>query len=145
MTRLADFAMIIGQLRCCPVKQMGKYWGFIAVAVAAYGWFSGSLAPGALLILSLLAFFYCLFQAPVWCCAATREGGFCRRNASGILMGCSYRQHRWQKLKMFIRTSAWGALGKRLITGFHGAATSLSALGTLISAVVATAALFVGK
>lgn len=137
--------MIIARLLCQAVKKLSKYWGFIAVALAAYGWFSGSFAPGALLALSLLALFFCLFRAPVWCCAATREGDFCRRNASGILMGCSYRQHRWQKLKMFIRKSAWGTLCKRLITGFHGAATSLGALGTLISAVAAVAALFAGN
>ncbi|GHH49407.1 hypothetical protein GCM10018775_45030 [Streptomyces umbrinus] len=44
-----------------------------------------------------------LFQAPVTCGAPVRgrEDG-CRNNASGLLLGCHIRQHRWQKLKPLI-------------------------------------------
>jgi hypothetical protein len=40
-----------------------------------------------------------LFAAPVWCGAENRSGGYCRNNATGLLLGCHLRYRRWQKLK----------------------------------------------
>ncbi|MCI2421554.1 hypothetical protein MOQ72_29375 [Saccharopolyspora sp. K220] len=119
------------------MKLLRKYWGYVAALVLVYGWFSGSLGPNILIVLSAVTFLYSLFQAPVWCCAETRNQEFCRNNANGILMGCWIREHRWQKLKWLVRRSAWGRLFGRLLSGFHGVAASFSAVGTLVSATAA--------
>jgi hypothetical protein len=42
---------------------------------------------------------FLLLGAPVWCGAENRSGGYCRNNATGLLLGCHLRYHRWQKLK----------------------------------------------
>lgn len=125
------------------MKLLGKYWGYAVAVVVVYGWFSGSLGPNILIVLSAVAFLYSLFQAPVWCCAETRNQEFCRNNAKGILMGCWIREHRWQKLKWFVRRSAWGQLSRRLLSGFNGIAASFSAVGTLVSAAAAVITLVV--
>ncbi|WP_143013099.1 hypothetical protein [Actinopolyspora mzabensis] len=124
---------------------MRKYWGYAVALVLLYGWFSATLGAGVLVLLSAATFFYALFQAPVWCCAETRGKNFCHNNASGILMGCHLREHRWQKFKMLARKSSWGRLFRRLCSGFHGVATSFSALGAMISAVAAVITLALGR
>jgi hypothetical protein len=53
----------------------------------------------AILALSLAALGYFLLQAPVWCGAETRTGEWCRKNSHGLLRGCSYRQHKWQRAR----------------------------------------------
>jgi hypothetical protein len=67
--------------------------------------------PLLLLILSAVAFGYFLFQAPLWCGAEIRhdpEGTGCRDNASGLLLGCYRRQHKWQRLKALFRLKQLG-------------------------------------
>lgn len=76
-----------------------RYWGYIALIVAVVGFFLHSLGFAVILILALAALGYFLVQAPVWCCAITREGLLCRKNSHGLLLGCSIRQHRWQRMK----------------------------------------------
>ena len=63
------------------------------------GFFLHSLGFAVVLILALAALGYFLVQAPVWCCAITRDGLLCRKNSHGLLLGCSIRQHRWQRMK----------------------------------------------
>lgn len=94
--------------------------GYLAALILVYGWFSGSLGPNVLVVLSVVTVLYTVFQAPVWCCAETRNQEFCRNNAHGIVMGCWTREHRWQELKWFVRSSTWGRLFRRLLPVFTG-------------------------
>ncbi|MFI6439078.1 hypothetical protein [Streptomyces sp. NPDC050759] len=71
-----------------------------------------------------------------------RDDG-CRNNASGLLLGCHIRQHRWQKLKMlFLRRqlreffSGLFSDGKATIVTLSGLASVVSALVALIPGVV---------
>ncbi|MDT0486130.1 hypothetical protein [Streptomyces doebereineriae] len=71
-----------------------------------------------------------------------RDDG-CRNNASGLLLGCHIRQHRWQKLKMlFLRRqlrefcSGLFSDGKATIVTLSGMASVVSALVALIPGVV---------
>jgi hypothetical protein len=123
------------------MKGIRKYWGYVVILLVIYGWSTASLGAGVLAVLSLIAFLYTLFQAPVWCCAETRQGQYCRNNANGILVGCWIREHRWQKLKMLIKLEHWKQLFGRLFSGINGAAATLASLGTFLSGVAALVAL----
>lgn len=97
-----------------------RYWGFVALLAAIVGWvglvagkFVASVI-GLILILSVVALGYFLFQAPLWCGAITREGTLCRNNSSGLLIGCHLREHKWQKLRMAFIPKAWQELNRGL-------------------------------
>jgi|HubBroStandDraft_5_1064220.scaffolds.fasta_scaffold441334_2 hypothetical protein len=76
-----------------------RYWGYLAVVVAVAGFALHSFGLAVILILSAAALGYFLLGAPVWCGAETRTGEHCRRNSYGLLRGCTFRQHKWQRLK----------------------------------------------
>jgi len=80
-------------------RLLTRYWGYLAVVIAVAGFFLHSLGLAITLALALAALGYFLVQAPVWCCAETRTGELCRKNSHGLLRGCSYRQHKWQRTK----------------------------------------------
>jgi|ERR1039457_5998846 hypothetical protein len=76
-----------------------RYWGHLAVVVAVAGFFLHGIGLAVVIALALAAVGYFLLQAPVWCGAETRTGEHCRRNSHGLLRGCSYRQHKWQRTR----------------------------------------------
>lgn len=121
---------------------MGNYWGFLAFAGLIVAWTSGA-APGFIVTLSALSALYFAFQAPFWCCAVNRDGTLCRKNATGILMGCSLRQHKWQKLKMTVIPNGWRTLNRGLWASPTQGVTTLAALATVVSGVVSVVALLV--
>jgi len=69
-------------MRAATKRRLARYWGYILVVILFFGWFYMQLDPVLLGIMSVLVVFYTLFQAPVPCCAKTREYEFCRNNAS---------------------------------------------------------------
>lgn len=123
------------------MKLVAKYWGFLLLVLAAGLWFSRSVGPGILIALSAATTAYFLFQAPIWCGAVNRDGTLCRKNASGILLGCSLRQHKWQKLKMAFVPRLWSKLNAGLWvnpgTGLATIGALLSLLSTAVGIVVA--------
>jgi hypothetical protein len=92
-----------------------------------------------LIVLSLLVTAFFLFQAPVWCCAVNRDGTLCRNNSSGLLLGCSKRQHKLQKLKMTFVPHAWRQMNRGLWASPREGLTTLGAIIGLLSTLVATA------
>jgi hypothetical protein len=106
-----------------------RYWGYLAVAVAAAGFLLHGLGVAVVLALSLAALGYFLLWAPVWCGAETRTGEPCRKNSHGLLRGCSYRQHKWQRTKQTFTPAGGRAI---LATG-----KSVSGALALIGGVVA--------
>lgn len=120
------------------MKAIGRYWGYLIFAALVVLWFGGTIAPWWLIGLSVLDIGYFLFQAPMWCCAVNRDGTLCRRNSSGLLLGCSLRQHKWQRIKMAVVPHAWRQLNRGLwASPWEGLAT----LGTLASVISCMAAL----
>lgn len=115
-----------------------RYWGYLLVVIVVALWAGGKAGPGALLLLSLAATLYFLLQAPVWCGAATRGDQMCRNNASGLLLGCHLRQHKWQKLKMMFVPAAWRRLNRGLWTDPR---TGLATLGAVLGIVSTVSAL----
>ena len=81
------------------LAKLWKYWGYVALAALPFAWLNTELGPVPIAVLSGVVVLYMLLQAPVWCGAENRDGSYCRRNSSGLLLGCSLRQHKWQKLK----------------------------------------------
>ncbi|MER7543551.1 hypothetical protein [Actinomadura sp.] len=124
------------------MKLLGQFWGYLLLIVLALAWWKGGVAPVILIVLSVAAVFYFFFRAPVWCGAMTRENRLCRKNANGILMGCSYRHHKWQKIKLVFFPRAWAELNRGLwatpregmttLAGLAGVVSSLAAVATLV-------------
>jgi uncharacterized protein YjeT (DUF2065 family) len=96
-------------------------------------------------VLSLFVTAFFLFQAPVWCCAVNRDGTLCRNNSSGLLLGCSKRQHKWQKLKMTLVPHAWRQMNRGLWVAPREVLTTLGAVMGIISAAAGTAVLISEK
>lgn len=83
-----------------------------------------------IVIVSAAVTFYFLFQAPVWCGAVTRDEALCRRNAAGLLMGCSLRQHKWQRIRMAFVPHGWRRLNRGLWTN---PSTGLATISTVVA------------
>jgi uncharacterized protein YjeT (DUF2065 family) len=90
------------------------------------------------MLLSIAATFYFLLQAPAWCGAVTRGEQMCRNNASGLLLGCHLRQHKWQKLKLAFVPSGWRQLNRGL---WSDPKTTLATIGAVLGIVSTVAAL----
>ena len=106
-----------------------RYWGYLAVAIAVAGFFLHGLGLAVILALSFAALGYFLLSAPVWCGAETRTSEWCRKNSHGLLRGCSYRQHKWQRTRQTFTPAGGRAL---LATG-----KSVSGALALVGGVVA--------
>jgi ABC-type multidrug transport system permease subunit len=119
----------------------GRYFGYLLLPIIVYGWASGNMSASFILIASSLAVLYMLFAVPAWCMATTREGLSCRRNSNGLLLGCSLREHKWQKLKMAVRASKWGELFGKFWSNTASAAAAVSAMAGVGSALAATVTL----
>ncbi|GAA2367355.1 hypothetical protein [Streptomyces carpaticus] len=119
------------------MKKFRAYWGYLVVAALIAAWGQVAAFP-VIFALSLAVAAYAAFQAPVWCGAVNRDGvTYCRNNAYGILMGCSKRQHRWQKLKMIVLRSKVGDASRALFPTAKEKFNAFLAVGGLISAVAA--------
>jgi hypothetical protein len=112
-------------------RLLTSYWGYLAIAIAVTGWVVHGLAWAVILALSLAAFGYFLLQVPVWCGAETRRGEWCRRNSHGLLRGCSYRQHKWQRVRQTFSPSG----GRALLETSKSVSGALSTIGGAVSAV----------
>jgi len=120
------------------MRGLRKYWGyllFVALITTAWTW---KLGPAVLIVGWTLVTAYFLFQAPVYCGAETRTGQLCRNNSSGILMGCSYRQHKWQKLKLAFVPRRWRELNKGLWVSGSKILATLGAIVAIVSGIVST-------
>jgi uncharacterized protein YjeT (DUF2065 family) len=115
------------------MKGFSRYWGYLAFIILVTAWWSRSVGPVALIVLSLLVTAYFLFQAPVWCGAVNRDETLCRNNSGGLLLGCSKRQHKWQKLQMAVVPHAWRRMNRGLWTSPQTGLATLGAIFGLIS------------
>jgi hypothetical protein len=131
------------------MRLLSRYWGFLALAAAVACWVGLVLGKvttsiiGLVLILSVGAVVYFLFQAPLWCGAVTRDGTLCRNNSSGLLIGCHLREHKWQKLKMAFVPKAWRELNRGLWATPREGVNTLAGLGSTVSALAAVVAILI--
>jgi hypothetical protein len=119
------------------MKLLTRYWGLVTLVILIVAWWVGGVQPALLIGLSLITAFYFFFRAPAWCGAVTRDKTLCRRNAKGVMMGCSYRQHRWQKLKMTFVPRGWVKMNRGLWMTPREGMTTLAGLASATSAIVA--------
>lgn len=117
---------------------MGQWWGVIAAALLIAAWINQAAGPVIVASLSALVLIWCFFQAPVTCGAPVRgrEDG-CRNNATGLLMGCHIRQHRWQKLKLLIVRRRVREFCTGLFSDGKETLVTLAAVGSFISGLAA--------
>ncbi|MBP2402495.1 hypothetical protein [Streptomyces syringium] len=119
------------------MRGIRSYWGFLAAALLVVVWGKGG-AWQIIFVLSLAVSAWALFQVPVWCGAVNRDGRtYCRENASGLLMGCRRRQHRWQKLKMVVARSKAGDVSRAIFPTAKDKFAAFIAVGGLASAIAA--------
>jgi hypothetical protein len=95
------------------------------------------------LVLSVAAVAYFLFQAPLWCGAVTRDNKLCRNNSSGVLIGCHLREHKWQKLKLVFIPKAWIKLNHGLWATPRDGVATLGGMGSAVSALAAVVVILV--
>ncbi|WP_405746114.1 hypothetical protein [Streptomyces canus] len=137
-------SMAASEARAKGLGGLGQWWGVLAGLLLIAAWINSAAGPAVVVGLSAATAAWCFFQAPVTCGAPVRgRDDGCRNNASGLLLGCHIRQHRWQKLKMLflrrqLRTFCSGLFsdGKATIVTLSGMASVVSALVALIPGVV---------
>lgn len=137
---------ILNNVRCMRAttkRKIAKYWGYILVVVLYFAWFHFDVSPGYLIAISLLILTYSLFQAPVPCCAQTRENELCRNNAVGLLRGCHLESHKWQNARMLADRQYWSRAASGIFSALSGKAAAVSAAAASVSAVAAAVALFI--
>lgn len=112
-------------------RLLTRYWGYLALAIAVLGFFLHSLGFAVILALSLAALGYFLLQAPMYCMAETRTGEACRNNSHGLLRGCAFRQHKWQR----VRQAFTPAGGRAVLAAGKSAGGFLALLGGVVAGV----------
>ena len=133
------------------MELLRRYWGFLALAATLACWVGLVLGrattaiAGLVLVLSVGAVVYFLFQAPLWCGAITRDGTLCRNNSSGLLIGCHLREHKWQKLRMAFIPKAWRELNRGLWATPREGVNTLAGLGSAVSALAAVVMILIVK
>jgi hypothetical protein len=91
-----------------------------------------------IIALSAAVLLWSFFQAPVTCGAPVRgRDDGCRNNATGLLLGCHIRQHRWQKLKMLIVRRRVREFCSGLFSDGKAVLVTLAAVGSFLSGLVA--------
>jgi len=132
------------------MRLLSRYWGILALTAVVLCWVglvAGSLAASsvalAILVLSVAAAGYFLFQFPLWCRAETRAGQPCRNNSHGLLIGCYLREHKWQRLKLAFYPKKWRELNRRLWSSAKDGAVTLGGIGSAVSALAAVIAFVV--
>ncbi|WP_078951935.1 hypothetical protein [Streptomyces sp. NRRL F-5755] len=117
---------------------LGRWWGVLAGALLVAAWGNSAAGPAVVITLSALVVLWSFFQAPVSCGAPVRgRVGGCRNNASGLLLGCHIRQHRWQKLKMLIVRRQVRAFCAGLFSDGKATVVTLAGVGSFVSGLVA--------
>ncbi|MFG2267735.1 hypothetical protein [Streptomyces sp. NPDC048720] len=117
---------------------LGQWWGVVVAGLLIAAWINRAAGPAIVATLSALVLVWCFFQAPVTCGAPVRgrvDG--CRNNATGLLLGCHIRQHRWQKLKMLILRRQVREFCSGLFADGKATLVTLAAIGSFLSGLVA--------
>ncbi|MBX7547441.1 hypothetical protein ABZX95_15980 [Streptomyces sp. NPDC004232] len=117
---------------------LGQWWGVLAGALLIAAWINRAAGPVVIAALSAAVLLWSSFQAPVTCGAPVRgRDDGCRNNATGLLMGCHIRQHRWQKLKMLILRRQLREFCSGLFSDGKATLVTLAAIGSFLSRLVA--------
>ena len=93
-----------------------------------------------MLALSLAALVYFLVQAPLTCGAEIRNGGHCRNNSHGLLLGCWIRQHKWQRARDVFVSRKWRNAIRDLTASPKDILGTLGGLASVVSLIIAVAA-----
>lgn len=118
-------------------RWLRRYWGYVLLAVVVTAWFSTKIDPLLVSTGFAIGLVYMMFWAPVWCGAETRTGDRCRKNALGVLLGCSYRQHKWQKIRHLPElTRSIATSASNFIASIVGAAAVVGGLVAAIQGVL---------
>lgn len=114
------------------MKTLPKCWGYVLFVILVTGVYYGWLSSLGITVLSAATVFYTMFQAPMVCAVknSTGRSPYCRNNASGLLVGCWIRQHKWQKFKLMFIPEYWRRIGREFYTNpVEGLKISAAVLG----------------
>lgn len=125
------------------VRLLRPFFGWLGLVVVVWG-LTHSWPAGLLVVGSVILLLYFLFGTPTWCGAPIREEGqTCRNNAYGVLRGCHFRQHRWQKVTMAVHLDP--RLGRAMFAGARPAFQAIGSLATVGASLAAIATYFLKK
>ncbi|MFJ2608632.1 hypothetical protein ACIQOU_08380 [Streptomyces sp. NPDC091279] len=127
-------------------KKILPYWGLIAFVLALTGWLTSDFGFSGIATLFALSLLWFLFQAPNPCGAPIRAaGGTCRNNAKGILRGCRFQQHKWQRMRTFFVRPSLRSCAAQLFANPVTGLASLGGIVSLISTGATTTLALIGK
>lgn len=116
-----------------------RNWGYLLLAGAVVLLFGYDVGPLVLSAAFVLVFIWLLFRVPTWCGATTRNGQPCRKNSYGLLGGCEYRQHKWQRVHALTRL---GTLRDAFRGWFTGSQQQVATCALFVTTFGTVAALF---
>ncbi|MBQ0987304.1 hypothetical protein KBZ10_22850 [Streptomyces sp. F63] len=130
--------MATSGVRSKKLGGLGQWWGVLVGSLLIAAWINKAAGPVVIVLLSSGVLLWCFFQAPVTCQAEVRgRTDGCRNNASGLLLGCHIRQHRWQKLKMLVVRRQVRAFCSGLFSDGKATVVTLAGLGSFASGLAA--------
>ncbi|WP_328846455.1 hypothetical protein [Streptomyces sp. NBC_00258] len=127
-------------------RKIWPYWGLVTLVVAITAWLTSDIGPAGLTALFALSLLWFLVQAPVPCGAPIRkEGQTCRKNAHGLLRGCSIEQHKWQRLRTLVVHPGLRQTRRELFPDRKTGLASLGAIVALVCTLTTTVLAVLGK
>ena len=119
-----------------------RYWGLILIAVMLVS-IDQHLGVLPYLAMTILIVIWALFGAPTWCGAVNRKRGkdpeYCRNNASGLLLGCRIRQHKFQRFTRAWWSTSWRDRARGLWMGAPAKLATVSGVVGIITGLAGTA------
>ncbi|MEJ2860950.1 hypothetical protein [Actinomycetospora flava] len=125
-------------------KSVGQNWGYLVLALVAYGWFIADRTnPVLLLVGSALVIVFALFFAETPCMAINKEKrdgevDYCGNNGRGLLGACHLKRHKWENLKALSSRQRGVQALRHTVSRFCGQAAAFSAAAGIGSLLVAT-------
>lgn len=120
-----------------------QWWGLGVFVLLVTAWWTMKVGPVVIFVLSILVTYWALFRAPLGCGADNRDGvTFCRNNCFGLLLGCSSRQHKWQKFKALFLQRRWQQVTRGLWVNNQARLATVSGVLGTASVVASTISMF---
>lgn len=122
------------------LRQLWRWWGVILVVIMLV-FFGQGLSFLPYLIMTGLVIAWVLFSAPTYCGAINRRAGpggeiqYCRRNSSGLLLGCHLQYHKLDKFRTAWWSTTWRNKTQGLWSGASAKFATLTGLVGLLTGV----------
>ena len=115
-----------------------RYWGLILIAIMVVG-LDKKWGVLPYVFMSLFVLIWVLFSAPTRCGAVTRRRGkeivYCWNNSSGLMLGCSLRQHKFQRFTRAWWNTSWRDRIRGIWTGTPAKLATISGVVGMLTGI----------